>query len=209
MPRPTITAVNILEKRREDGGADLLVQVTLGNGDVHWLAVRQGDATLTATRAVEGHGRRFVTVPARRTLKAGVANLLTDWPEILRQNRVDAKGDHWELYRDDFDRRERRRRLDREWRVHELNRVQFGNRSSAPVIRGTVWQTQSLALGGQNHGFQTGRGLAATGRRRPVDQPTPPERQDVAESDQLFGDRHVRFLTIKLPNMQKCSGYSE
>jgi hypothetical protein len=114
MPRPTITAVNILEKRREDGGADLLVQVTLGNGDVHWLAVRQGDATLTATRAVEGHGRRFITVPARRTLKAGVANLLTDWPEILRQNRVDAKGDHWELYRDDFDRRERRRRLNRE-----------------------------------------------------------------------------------------------
>jgi hypothetical protein len=135
MPRPTITAVNILEKRREDGGADLLVQVTLGNGDVHWLAVRQGDATLTATRAVEGHGRRFVTVPARRTLKAGVANLLTDWPEILRQNRVDAKGDHWELYRDDFDRRERRRRLNREWRVHELALVDAEDRTRRRTVR--------------------------------------------------------------------------
>jgi general nucleoside transport system ATP-binding protein len=39
-----------------------------------------------------------------------------------------------------------------------LNRVQFGNRSSAP-IKGTVWQTHSLASGGQDHGFQTGRGL--------------------------------------------------
>jgi hypothetical protein len=51
MPRPVIRAADILEKRRrEDGGADLLVQVTLRNGDVGWLAVRQADATLTATR---------------------------------------------------------------------------------------------------------------------------------------------------------------
>jgi hypothetical protein len=133
MPRPVITAVNIREKRRrEDGGADLLVQVTLQAGAVHWLAVRQANATLTATRTVEDDGRRLVTVPARRTLKAGLADLLAEWPEILRQNRGDAIGDHWELYRDDFDRRERRRRLEREWRVHELNRVQFRNRSSAP-----------------------------------------------------------------------------
>ena len=116
MPRPTITAVSILEKRRrEDGGADLLVQVRLQTGDVRWLAVRQADATLTATRTVEDHGRCFVTVPARRTLKAGLADLLTEWPEILRENRGDAKGDHWELYRDDFDRRERRSRLERQW----------------------------------------------------------------------------------------------
>ena len=73
MPRPAITAVNILERRRrEDGGADLLVQVTLQAGDVRWLAVRNADAMLTATRTVEGHGRRLVTVPARRTLKAGL-----------------------------------------------------------------------------------------------------------------------------------------
>jgi hypothetical protein len=79
MPRPVITAADILEKRRrEDGGADLLVQVTLQAGDVHWLAVRQADAMLTATHTVEGHGRRFfVTVPARRTLKASLADLLT------------------------------------------------------------------------------------------------------------------------------------
>src|SRR4051812_798553 len=78
MPRPAITAADILEKRRrEDGGADLLVQVTLRNGVVHWLAVRQADAMLTATRTVEGHGRHLVTVPARRTLKAGLADLLT------------------------------------------------------------------------------------------------------------------------------------
>jgi hypothetical protein len=74
MPRPAITAADILEKRRrKDGGADLLVQVTLRNGVVHWLAVRQADAMLTATRTVEGHGRHLVTVPARRTLKAGLA----------------------------------------------------------------------------------------------------------------------------------------
>jgi hypothetical protein len=159
MPRPVITAADILERRRrEDGGADLLVQITLQAGIVHWFAVRQADATLTAIRTVEG--RRLVTVPARRTLKAGLADLLAEWPEILRENQGDAIGDRWELYRDDFDRRERRRRLDREWRVHELNRVQFGNRSSAPVIRGTVWQTHSLVPGGRDHGFQTGRGLA-------------------------------------------------
>jgi hypothetical protein len=40
-----------------------------------------------------------------------------------------------------------------------LNHVQFGNRSSAPSINGTVWQTHSLISGGQDHGFQTGRGL--------------------------------------------------
>src|SRR3954462_2149757 len=116
MPRPVITAVNILEKRRrEDGGTDLLVQITLQAGDVHWLAVRQADATLTATSTIEGDGRRLVTVLARRTLKAGLADLLAEWPEILRETRIDAIGDHWELYRDDFDRRERRSRLERKW----------------------------------------------------------------------------------------------
>src|SRR3954452_1434751 len=136
MPRPVITAVNILEKRRrEDGGADLLVQVTLRNGDVRWLAVRQADAMLTATRTVEGHGRRLVAVPARRTLKAGLTDLLAKWPEILRANRGDAIGDHWELYRDDFDRRERRCRLDREWRVHELALVDAEDRSRRQNLR--------------------------------------------------------------------------
>jgi hypothetical protein len=136
MPRPAITAVNMLEKRRrEDGGANLLVQVTLHAGIVHWLAVRKADATLTATHTVEGHGRRLVTVPARRTLKAGLADLLTEWPEILRQNRGDAIGDHWELYRDDFDRRERRHRLDREWRVHELALVDAEDRSRRQTVR--------------------------------------------------------------------------
>ena len=136
MPRPTITAVSILEKRRrEDGGADLLVQVTLQTGDVRWLAVRQADATLTATRTVEDHGRCFVTVPARRTLKAGLADLLTEWPEILRENRGDAKGDHWELYRDDFDRRERRSRLERKWRVHELALVDAEDRTRRQTVR--------------------------------------------------------------------------
>jgi hypothetical protein len=136
MPRPGITAVNILEKRRrEDGGADLLVQVTLRNGVVHWLAVRQAAATLTATRTVEGHSRRLVTVPARRTLKAGLADLLAEWPEILRENRGDAKGDHWELYRDDFDRRERRRRLGCERRVHELALVDAEDRSRRQTVR--------------------------------------------------------------------------
>src|SRR4051794_13026148 len=116
MSRLAIAAADILERRRrEDGGADLLVQVTLQAGDVRWLAVRQADAMLTATRTVEGHGQRLVAVPARRTLKAGLGDLLTEWPEILRENRGDAIGDHWELYRDEFYRRERRRRLDREW----------------------------------------------------------------------------------------------
>jgi hypothetical protein len=40
-----------------------------------------------------------------------------------------------------------------------LNRVQFENRSSDPVITGTVWQTHALAPSGQDYGFQTGRGL--------------------------------------------------
>jgi hypothetical protein len=136
MPRPVITAANILEKhRREDGGADLLVQVTLQAGDIRWLAVRKADATLTATRTIEGHGRRLVTVPARRTLKAGLAGLLTDQPEILRENRSDAKGDHWELYRDEFDRRERRSRLERKWRVHELALVDAEDRSRRQTVR--------------------------------------------------------------------------
>ena len=81
------------------------------------------------------HGRRFVTVPARRTLKAGLADLLAEWPEILRQNRGDAIGDHWELYRDDFDRRERRSRLEREWRVHELALVDAEDRSRRQTVR--------------------------------------------------------------------------
>ena len=136
MPRPVIRAADILEKRRrEDGGADLLVEITLQAGDVRWLAVRRADATLTATRTVEDHGRRFVTVPARRTLKAGLADLLTEQPEILRQNRVDAINDHWELYRDDFDRRERRSRLEREWRVHELALVDAEGRSRRQTVR--------------------------------------------------------------------------
>src|SRR5687768_6264301 len=136
MPRPIITAADILEKRRrEDGGADLLVQITLRNGDVHWLAVRKADATLTATRTVEGGGRHLVTVPARRTLKAGLADLLAEWPEILRENRGDAIGDHWELYRDDFDRRERRRRIEREWRLHELALVDAEDRSRRQTVR--------------------------------------------------------------------------
>jgi hypothetical protein len=136
MPRPVITAANILEKhRREDGGADLLVQVTLQAGDIRWLAVRKADATLTATRTIEGHGRRLVTVPARRTLKAGIADLLADWPEILRQNRIDAINDHWERYRDDFDRCERRSRLEREWRVHELALVDAEDRTRRQTVR--------------------------------------------------------------------------
>ena len=40
-----------------------------------------------------------------------------------------------------------------------LNRVQFGNCSAAFGIRGMVRQTRSLAPGGQDHGFHTGRGL--------------------------------------------------
>ena len=136
MPRPVIRAADILEKRRrEDGGADLLVQITLRNGDVRWLAVRRADATLTATRTVEGHGRRLVTVPARRTLKAGLADLLTEQPEILRESKADAINDHWELCRDEFDRRERRSRLEREWRVHELALVDAEDRSRRQTIR--------------------------------------------------------------------------
>jgi hypothetical protein len=134
MPRPAIRAADILEKRRrEDGGADLLVQVALRNGDVRWLAVRQADATLAAT--VEGHGRRLVTVPARRTLKAGLADLLAEWPEILRESKADAINDHWELYRDEFDRRERGSRLEREWRVHELALVDAEDRSRRQTVR--------------------------------------------------------------------------
>jgi hypothetical protein len=136
MPRAIIIAADILEKRRrEDGGADLLVQITLRNGDVGWLAVRQADATLTATHTVEGHDRRFMTVPARRTLKAGLADLLTEQSEILRESKAVAINDHWELYRDDFDRRERRSRLDREWRVHELALVDAEDRSRRQTVR--------------------------------------------------------------------------
>jgi hypothetical protein len=136
MPRPAIRAADILEKRRrEDGGADLLVQVTLRNGDMRWLGVRRADATLTATRTVEDHGRCFVTVPARRTLKAGLADLLTDQPEILRESKADAINDHWELYRDEFDRRELRSRLEREWRVHELALVDAEDRSRRQTVR--------------------------------------------------------------------------
>jgi hypothetical protein len=65
----------------------------------------------------------------------GLADLLAKWPEILRQNRGDAIGDHWELYRDDFDRRERRRHLDREWRVHELALVDAEDRSRRQTVR--------------------------------------------------------------------------
>jgi hypothetical protein len=136
MPRPVIRAADILEKRRrEDGGADLLVQVTLRNGDVHWLAIRKVDATLTASRTVESHARRLVTVPSRRTLKAGLADLLADWPEILRQNRIDAINDHWELYRDEFDRRKRGSRLERKWRVHELALVDAEDRTRRQTVR--------------------------------------------------------------------------
>ena len=67
MPRPVIRAADILEKRRrEDGGADLLVQVTLRNGDVRWLAVRRADATLTATRAVEDLPVRYSDLLGRQ-----------------------------------------------------------------------------------------------------------------------------------------------
>ncbi len=45
------------------------------------------------------------------------------------------------------------------WDAVELNPVQFGNHSPAPVIRGTASQSPSLARGGQDPGFQTGRGL--------------------------------------------------
>lgn len=136
MPRLIITAADILERRRrENGGADLLVQVTPKNGDVRWLAVRQADTTLTATRTVEGNDRRFVTVPARRTLKAGLADLLTEHPEILRESKADAINDHWELYRDEFDRRERRSRLEREWRVHELALVDAEDRTRRQTVR--------------------------------------------------------------------------
>src|SRR4051794_23864091 len=134
--RAVIRAADILERRRrEDGGADLLVQVTLQAGDVRWLAVRQADATLTAACTVEGHGRRLVTVLARRTLKAGLADQLAEWPEILRETRIDAISDHWELYRDDFDRRERRSRLEREWRVHELALVDAEDRTHRQTVR--------------------------------------------------------------------------
>jgi hypothetical protein len=109
--------------------------VTLRNGDVHWLAIRKVDATLTASRTVESHARRLVTVPSRRTLKAGLADLLADWPEILRQNRIDAINDHWELYRDDFDRRERGSRLERKWRVHELALVDAEDRDHRQTVR--------------------------------------------------------------------------
>jgi hypothetical protein len=136
MPRPVIRAADILEKRRrEDGGADLLVQITLRNGDVRWLAVRRADATLTVTRTIEGHGRHFVTVPARRTLRVGLADLLAEWPEILRESKADAINDHWELYRDEFDRRERRSRLERDWRVHELALVDAEDRSRRQTVR--------------------------------------------------------------------------
>jgi hypothetical protein len=136
MPRPVIRAAAILEKRRrEDGGADLLVQVTPQAGDVRWLAVRRADATLTATRTVEDHGRRLVTIPARRTLKAGLADLLTEWPEILRESKADAINDHWELYCDEFDRRERRSRLEREWCVHEMALVDAEDRSRRQTVR--------------------------------------------------------------------------
>src|SRR4051794_3877083 len=136
MPRPVITAVNILEKRRrEDGGADLLVQVTLRNGDVHWLAVRKADAMLTATRTVEGHGRRLVTVPARRTLKAGLADLLAERPEILRENQGDAIRAHWGLYRDGFDRRERGSRIERKGRFHDRALVKAKARPRRQTVR--------------------------------------------------------------------------
>jgi cation transport regulator ChaB len=130
MPRLIITAAGILERRRrEDGGADLLVQIKPKNGDVRWIAVRQADAMLTATCTVEGHGRRLATVPARRTMKAGLADLLAEKPEILRESKADAINDHWELYRDEFDRREHRSRLEREWRVHELALVDAEDQS--------------------------------------------------------------------------------
>jgi hypothetical protein len=64
MPRPVIRAADILEKRRrEDGGADLLVQVTLRNGDVRWLAVRRADATLTATSGAVTSAGRSLRLP--------------------------------------------------------------------------------------------------------------------------------------------------
>jgi hypothetical protein len=87
------------------------------------------------TRTVEGNGRRFMTVPARRTLKAGLADLLTEQPEILRESKADAINDHWELYRGEFYRRERRSHLEHEWRVHELALVDAEDRTRRQTVR--------------------------------------------------------------------------
>jgi hypothetical protein len=163
MPRPVITAADILEKRcREDGGADLLVQVTLRNGDVRWLAVRQADATSTATRTVEDHSRRSVTVPARRTLKAGLADLLTEQSEILRESKAVAINDHWELYRDELDRRERRSRLEREWRVHELALIDAEDRTlrrTMRLVRLSCTRTSADRFDATQFVLELGRGI--------------------------------------------------
>jgi len=45
-------------------------------------------------------------------------------------------------------------------RSSNLNHVQFGNRSSSPLISGPVQVNYSLIVDAQDHGFQTGRGLA-------------------------------------------------
>jgi len=57
------------------------------------------------------------------------------------------------------------------WLGPKLNHVQFEKRSSASLTRNADWRQLALANSGQNHGFQTGRGLDYLSRC-----PSPPRR---------------------------------
>lgn len=139
MARIHIATATILERhRRLDGAEDMLVELALADGTARWVAIRETEDKLTGSWEVEarkpmpakGLGlihppqpqteRRFVSVPKRRTLKAGVADLVEQVPALLHATKNLGNSAYWALGADDRRERERQFRADREWRLHEL-----------------------------------------------------------------------------------------
>jgi hypothetical protein len=143
MARISLARATIVDKgSRLDAGVDALVEITLKSGDTKWFAVRITADKLIGTyeeqpappptrksskaaafvRTDERKPkpiRRFPSIDSRRTLKAGIADLLEVYPDLLRDARRDAAMDQWALNADDRRIRQRQWRLAREWRVHE------------------------------------------------------------------------------------------
>lgn len=136
MSRPKITTAQILERHhRLDGATDMMVELTLADGAQHWLGVRESDDKLTGSWEIEVKAkptkgmvfrpeprleRKFVSVAKRRTLKAGIADLVEQQPALLQDSKGAGSTAYWGLSIDDRKQRERQFRLEREWRVHEL-----------------------------------------------------------------------------------------
>lgn len=139
MARIKIATAIILERhRRLDGAEDMLVELALADGTACWVAIRETGDKLTGSWDVEARGlkpvkgvsllhppqpqteRRLVSVPKRRTLKAGIADLVEQVPALLHASKSLGSSAYWTLGADDRRERERRFRSEREWRVHEL-----------------------------------------------------------------------------------------